>query len=156
MCNCTSEVRAEPVNGAALCADPWARPGMRFRGVFTSRLALRLPLPPAGLIDLDRDRQRFHAAAVAGAAHRRGAEIIEADGDAGMRVGGADGVRRIEPDPAEIRHERLRPGMAGLLIDHAVGAQEMPGDETRWYAAGARAGDEDMRVILTDPALQAE
>src|SRR6185436_15426535 len=46
------------------------------------RLRLRLALPPAGLVHLDRDRQRFHAAAVAGAAHRRRAEIVEPDGDA--------------------------------------------------------------------------
>jgi hypothetical protein len=50
------------------------------------RLALALPLPSAGLVDLDRHRQRFHAAAIAGAAYRGGAEIIQADGDAGMGV----------------------------------------------------------------------
>src|SRR5258708_11080018 len=105
-----------------------------------SRLALPLALPP-GLIDLDVNRQRFHAAAVAGAAHRGCAEIIQPDGDAGVRVGGADAVCRIEPDPAEIRHERLRPGVAGLLIDHAVGAQEMSGNEARGNAGAARAGD---------------
>src|SRR3984957_21176304 len=120
--------------------------------------SLRLPLTlsSAGLIDLDRHRERFHAAAIAGAAHWCGAEIIEADGDAGMRVGGADRIGRIEPDPAEIRHERLGPGVAGLLIDHAVGAQEVSGDETRGHAAGARAGDEDMRVVLAHAALETE
>src|ERR1700722_13911443 len=120
--------------------------------------SLRLPLTlsSAGLIDLDRHRERFHAAAIAGAAHWCGAEIIEADGDAGMRVGGADRIGRIEPDPAEIRHECLRPGVAGLLIDHAVGAQEMPGDEAGRDAARARAGDKDMRIILAHPALARE
>src|SRR5882757_6681751 len=88
-----------------------------------SRLRLRLALP-AGLIDLDRYRQGFGAAAIAGAAHRRRAKIIQPDGDAGMRVSGADAVRRVEADPAEIRHEGFGPGMAGLLIDRAVGAQE--------------------------------
>ena len=109
----------------------------------------------SGLLDLDRNRQRFHAAAIAGAAHRRCAEIVEPDGDAGMGVGGADAVGRIEADPAEIGHEGFRPGMAGLLVDHAVGAQEMPGDEARGDAAAARAGDEDMRVVLADAALSA-
>src|ERR1700694_1370458 len=112
------------------------------------RLALALTLASAGLIDLERYRQRPHAAAIAGAAHRGGAEIIEANGDAGMRVGGADAVGRIEPDPAEIRHERLGPGVAGLLIDHTVGGQEMPGDEAGRDATISRAGDKDMRVIL--------
>ena len=73
-----------------------------------------------------------------------------------MRVGGADAICRIEADPAEVRHERLGPSVAGLLIDHAVGAEEMSGNEARRHAAGARAGDEDMRVVLAYPALQAE
>src|SRR5450631_1871442 len=107
------------------------------------RLALALPLSPACLIDFYRHRQRLHAAAVAGAAHWCGAEIVEADGDTGMRVRRADAVGRIEPDPAEIRDVRLCPGMAGLLVDHAVGAQEMSGDEARGHAAASRAGDED-------------
>src|SRR4051794_17963605 len=101
---------------------------------------LRLGLP-SGLIDLDRHRQRFHAAAVPGAAHRRGAEIIQTNGDPGMGVGGADGVSRIEPDPAEVGYKSFAPGMAGLLIDHAVRAQEMPGHEARRNPAAARAGD---------------
>ena len=46
--------------------------------------------------------------------------------------------------------------MAGLLVDHAIGAQEMPGDETRRDAARAGAGNEDMRVILAHPALSRE
>ena len=101
-----------------------------------SRIALRLPLSrPPGLVDLDRNRQRLGAAAVAGAAHGGGAEIIEPDGDAGVGIGGADAVRRIEPDPAEAGHERLRPGVAGRLIDHAVGTQEMPGDKARRHTA---------------------
>src|ERR1700687_3436432 len=142
---------AEPVIGPCFARTRWHRPGM----TAASRLRLRLALPP-GLIDLDRDRQRFHAAAIAGAAHRRGAEIIEADGDAGVRVGGADAVCRIEPDPAEIGYERLHPGVAGLLIDHPVGAQEMSGNEARGNAGAARACDKDMRIVLTHPALQCE
>src|SRR5260370_14105964 len=120
-----------------------------------SRLVLPLALP-SDVVDLDRDRQRYHAAAIAGAAHRRGAEIVEADGDAGVRVGGADAVCRIEPDPAEIRHERLRPGVTSLLIDHPVGAQEMSGNEARGNAGATSTGDKDMRIVLTYPALQGE
>src|ERR1700689_4882404 len=117
------------------------------------RLRLALPLAgPSDLLDLDLDGQGFRAAAVAGAAHGGRAEIIETDGDTGMGVGAADGIGRIEADPAEIRHEGFGPGVTGLLVDHAVGAQEMSGDETRGHAAGARAGDEDMRVVLAHPA----
>src|SRR5690348_9385330 len=100
------------------------------------RLALPLRLPGSpGLIDLHRHRQRLAAAAVAGAADGGGAEIVEADGDAGVSLGGADAIRRIEADPAEVGHEGFRPGVSGLLVDHAVGAQEMSGDEARWHAA---------------------
>src|SRR5438876_8950914 len=122
----------------------------------TLRLALPLSLPPGGLIDLDRNGERLVAATIAGAADRRCAEVVEADGDAGMGVGGADAVGGVEPDPAQIRHEGLRPGVAGCRIDGAVGAQEMPGDETCRHAAASRAGDEDMRVVLADAALAGE
>src|SRR5258708_4947380 len=116
------------------------------------KLRLRLPLAlPPGVIDLDRYRQGFGAAAIAGAAHRRRAEIIQPDGDARMRVGGADPVCRIEADPAEVRHERLGPGVAGLLIDHAVGAQEMAADEAGPPAPRARPAHEDIPVLLPPP-----
>src|SRR4029450_12201563 len=88
-----------------------------------SLLRLALPLAgPAGLIDLDRDGKRFRAAAIAGAAHRGCAEIVEADGDAGMGVGGADAVGGVDPGPAKIRHKRFRPGVPCLLIDDAIRA----------------------------------
>src|SRR5581483_902274 len=102
-------------------------PLLRMRGD-SACLRLRLPLRlagPAGLIHFDRHRQGLVAAAIAGAADRGGAEIVEADGDAGMRLGGADAVGGIEADPAEIGHEGLRPGVAGRLVDGAVGAQEV-------------------------------
>src|SRR6476646_2374012 len=73
-----------------------------------------------------------------------------------MGVSGADAVRWVEPDPAEIRYERLRPGMASLLMDHPVGAQEMSGNEARGNAGATGARDEDVCVVLTYPALQSE
>src|SRR5690242_4538051 len=112
-----------------------------------AELLLRLALPlagTAGLFDLDRDLERLRAAAIAGAAHRGGAEVIETHGDTGMGIGRADAVRGIEPDPAEIGYEGLRPGVPGSLMHHAVGAQEMPRHEARGNAARARAGDEDV------------
>ena len=85
----------------------------------------------ACLVDADGDRQRFAAAAVARAAHRRGAEIVEPDRDPHMGVGGANAVGRIEADPAEVRDIGLRPGVAGLLRGDAVGAVEMAADVAR-------------------------
>ncbi len=73
-----------------------------------------------------------------------------------MGVGGADAVGGIEADPAEIGHVSLRPGMAGLLMHRLVRTQKVPGDEARRNAAGAGAGDEDVRVVLADPALERE
>ncbi len=109
-----------------------------------------------GLVDVDGDGQGLRAAAVAGAAHRRRAEVIEADGDTDMGVRGGNGVGGVEPDPAQLGHERLRPGVAGVLLYHAIGAQEVAGDEAGRHAAGARAGDEDVRIVLADAAAQRE
>src|ERR1700742_3169524 len=125
-------------------------PLLRMRRGCRACRVLRLALPlawTAGLLDRDCNRQRLRAAAIAGAAHGGGAEVIQPDRDAGMRVRGADAIRGIEADPAEIGHVGFRPGVAGLLVDHAVGAQEVPGDETRRHAGGARAGDEDVRIV---------
>ena len=65
-------------------------------------------------------------------------------------------IGRIEADPAEIGHEGFRPGVAGLLMHGAVGAQEVAGDVARRNAAAARAGDEDVGVVLADAALERE
>jgi hypothetical protein len=46
--------------------------------------------------------------------------------------------------------------VAGLLVDHAVGTQEMSGNKARGDAATARAGDEDVRVVLAHAALEAK
>ena len=68
------------------------------------------------------------AAAIAGAAHRRRAEIVEPDRDADMGVGRADAVGRIERDPAEVGDIGLGPGVAGVLVGDAVGAVEIAAD----------------------------
>src|SRR5437867_3600737 len=80
---------------------------------------------PGGLVDVHCDHERLAAAPVAAAAHRRRAEIIEADRDADMRVGRADAVRRIEADPAELRHEGFGPGVSRLLLRNPVGTAEI-------------------------------
>src|SRR3569833_164386 len=96
--------------------------GLFLKGVASAlRLGLRLL---ARLVDVNRDFQRFAVAAVARAAHRRGAEIIQPGGDPHMRVGRADAVARIEADPAEVVDIAFRPGVAGVLRRDAVGAVE--------------------------------
>src|SRR6185436_3529432 len=95
---------------------PWRRNGLlrfaRNHGWRRLRsLLLRLPLSrSSGPIDLDRDRQRLGAAAIAGTADGRGAQVVEPDRDTGVRIGGADAVGGVEADPAEVRHVGFRPG----------------------------------------------
>src|SRR5262245_55893031 len=107
-----------------------------------------------GLLDPDLHGQRLVAAAVAGAAHRRRAQIVEADRDPHIGVGRAHAIGRIERDPAQIRHVGLGPGMARALIDHAVVAVQVAADIAGWKAGGARAADEDMCHVLANPALE--
>ena len=59
--------------------------------------------------------KRLFAGAVAGAAHRRGAERIEPDGDAHIGFGRADAIDRIEADPAETGHMGLGPGVTAAV-----------------------------------------
>src|ERR1700726_4195484 len=75
----------------------------------------------SGLIDADRDREGLIAAALAGAPHGRGAEVIEADGAPHVGIGRADAVGRVEADPADVGHEGFGPGVAGFLEHDAVG-----------------------------------
>ena len=110
----------------------------------------------ARLIDVNRHLQRFAAAAIARAAHRRGAEIIEPDRDPHMGVGGGNPVGRVEADPAEVLDIGFRPGMAGLLRGDAVGAVEMAADIARRDAELARRRDEDVGEVLADAALERE
>jgi hypothetical protein len=99
---------------------------------------LRLALA-AGLIHRHGNIHGFQPAPVARSTHRRGAEVIQPDGNPDMGVGGADSVGRIEADPAEVRNICLGPGVAGLLVDDAIGTEKMPGDKSRRNAGLARA-----------------
>src|ERR1051326_4853941 len=62
------------------------------------------------------DAEQFAAAAIAAAADRCRAEVIEPDRDPHVRVGRRDAVRRVEAHPAELGHERLGPGVPGVLL----------------------------------------
>src|SRR5579872_4430504 len=85
------------------------------------RLPLSLALPSSpGVVDLHRNRERLGSAAIARAAHRSCAEIIEAHRDAGMGVSCANAVGGIEGHPAELWHEGFRPGVPSLLMHHAI------------------------------------
>src|SRR5436853_7901820 len=75
---------------------------------------------PCRLIDQHFDHHAFPAAAATCAPHRGRPEIVEPDRDAYMGVGCADAIGGIERDPADGRHIRLRPGVAGVLLRHAV------------------------------------
>src|SRR5262252_5862469 len=125
--------------------------------------AIRWPCWPAsvlhlalGLIDHQAHGERLAAAAVAGAAHRGGAQVVEADGDADMGVGGADSVRRVERDPAEVLDMGLGPGMAGLLVNDAVGPVEVARHITHRNAELARRRNEHMGEVLADATLERE
>ena len=48
-----------------------------------------------------------------------------------MGFGGADTVGRIEAHPAQVFDIGLRPGVAGLLCGHTVGAVEVAADVAR-------------------------
>src|SRR5215831_14027284 len=79
---------------------------------------------PGRLGDLKPDRHVFATAAIVGAAHRSGAEVIEPDCDAHVLAGGAHAVRRIEADPAEVGDVNFGPRVARLvarLLSRLVG-----------------------------------
>ena len=56
----------------------------------------------ARLVDMHGYLERFAAAAKAGAAHWRGAEVIQADRDPHMGFGNPYPIGRVEADPAEV------------------------------------------------------
>src|SRR5262245_66311387 len=101
---------------------------------------------------MDIDRQRFAGPPVTGAADRRRTEVVECGRDPIMRLGGADSVRGIEGDPAEIRHKGLGPGMPGILLENAVIAMKMPADVAGGNPNAARGGNEDVGEVLADAA----
>src|SRR3954449_8874688 len=119
--------------------------------------ALRLLLALArDLLDTELHVEAFRAAALAAAADRGGAEIVEPDRYADMGVGRGDAVRRVEADPAELRHLGLGPGMAGALVDDPVCADEVSGDVAGRDLHPAAGRDEDVREILADAPAHGE
>src|SRR5262249_54235583 len=108
------------------------------------------------LLDADLDRKRLADAAVTRPAQGRRAEVIEPDRDPHMGIGCAKSVGRIESDPAELGHEGFRPGMAGLLLAHAIVAAEIAADIARGNTKAARGGDEDVSEVATRAALERE
>src|SRR5262249_13415583 len=108
------------------------------------------------LLDADLDRKRLADAAVTRPAQGRRAEVIEPDGDPHMGVGCAKSVGRIESNPAELGHEGFRPGVAGLLLAHAIVAAEIAADIARGNTEAARGSDEDVGEVPTRAALERE
>src|SRR3954452_21713491 len=108
------------------------------------------------LIDQHFYRQRFAAAAITHAAHGGGAQVIEPDRDAYVGGGRGNAVGGIEGDPAEIGHEGFRPGVTGILLDHAIVAVEIAADIARRDAEAARDRDENVAQVLADTALERE
>src|ERR1035437_8211453 len=98
----------------------------------------------------------FAAAAKARAAHRRRAEVIQADRDPHMGFGGADPVGRVEADPSEVLDIGFDPGVAGVLLGDAIDAVEMPAHIARRDAELARRRDENVGEVLADAAAQRE
>src|SRR5215475_14822950 len=99
------------------------------------------------LADLEPYRHFFATAAVIGAAHRCGAQMIEPDGNAHMPVGHANAVGRIEADPAEIRDVALGPGMTGIVHEHIVAPVEIAAHIAGRHAESVGNGNEDLSEV---------
>src|SRR5207247_9303496 len=108
------------------------------------------------LVDPNLDREHLADPDVARAAQRAASQVVQSDRDAHMRIGGANPVGRIESHPAELGHERLAPGVAGILIVQAIVLAQIAADIARRDAERAGSGDEDVGKVLTDPALERE
>jgi hypothetical protein len=107
------------------------------------------------LIHFDRNCELFIACAVAGSAHRDGAESVKPNSDPNIRLGWANTVDHIEADPTETGDETLSPGVAAVLLNGAVGAK-IPSDVARRDREAARCSDKDMRQIAGDASLARE
>src|SRR5215472_971068 len=112
--------------------------------------------PAASLADFDGDFEIFAADAEAHAEHRRRADGIEPHRHAHIGLGGTETVGRIKADPADIRDESLRPGMAGLLLDPAVGHLQVAGDVARRNVEVARGREKNVAMVAADAALERE
>src|SRR5260370_27003277 len=133
-------------------------PSFRAAALAASGMTPFIPIPPAtpqsvlhlagGLVDVQGDGERFRTAAVPAAANRRGAEIIEPDRHPHVGIGRANAVRRIEPRPAELGNEGLRPGVPRLLQHQPVGAPDIAAGRARRTAQRSRAPDEDAGLAL--------
>src|SRR5512132_4682488 len=119
-------------------------------GLAPTPLALRLRLL---LHHLKADAHLLDSTAATKTADRGGAGIVEGDRQADVGVGGAAAVRRIERDPAEIVDVSFRPRMAGETGAMAVLvflAKQIAADVPGRHAEDARAGDEQVCVVLAD------
>src|SRR5437870_417870 len=94
------------------------------------------------------DRKQLLGAAVPGPPQRGCSQIVEPDGDAHMRIGRADGIRRIEADPAELGDVDLGPGVSRFLLVHAITAMKVAAHVAGGNSQPPRGGDKDMREVL--------
>src|SRR5215510_3970151 len=128
--------------------------GLIYRSRWQARNASSVLSLLRRLLDAHPDRERLAGAAVTRPTQGRCAQVIEPDSDPHMGVGGAKSVGRIESDPAELRDEGFRPGVAGLLLVHAVVAAEIAAEIARGNTEAARGRDEDVGEVPTCAALE--
>jgi len=102
------------------------------------------------------DRHFFRPAADARPANGSGAKRIERCGDAHIGLVRTQRVDRVESDPPETLHMRLRPGVTGDLPGRVVISAKIAAHIARGDVERARAGDEDMREILANAATLRE
>src|SRR5215207_5847835 len=118
-----------------------------------SFLLLRLSL---GARYAEPDVQRLGPAPVPAASHGGGPKIIKACRNPHMPLARRDAVGRIDPDPSELRHLHLGPGMPSLLAGDTVRPMKITGNVSGRKRAASRGGDEDVGEILTNPATHRE
>src|SRR5262249_12408463 len=106
------------------------------------------------LSDPDLDRKHLASAAVAGAPHRRGTEIVERHRDPNLGFGGSNPVGHVERHPAELGHVGFGPGVTGVLLACAIVAAKIAGDATRRNVEAAGGRNEDMGEVVSGAALE--